>query len=160
MTDSRDPIDRLLGYSRSKSFKSLEDSKSKRIIEAVLKNISKMFPNLSWNGLKVEHSNAGIDELQKNIEQLDLESLKIALDLEGFNGVPDEWIEFAEFLAKAQRGNQYYCNNYLGDLARIIIFKISGFSNDKDFVRTFYKAPINQVIRFFKKFRVTKISES
>ena len=42
----------------------------------------------------------------------------------------------------------------LGDLAKLIVFKISGFSSDKVFIRTFYKTPIAQVIRFFKKFKV------
>lgn len=124
-------------------------------IEVVLKCIDKMFPNITWKGLRIGYSNADFDELQRNLGQLDLEFLKITLDIEGFHGVPDEWLEFAEFLAKMQRGKQYACSNMLGDLARLIVLKISGFGSDKVFVKTFYKMPIAQVIRFFKKFKVT-----
>ena len=155
MVDSRDSIDRVLGSSRSSHFKSLKDDERKRAIEVVLKCIDKMFPNITWKGLGIGYSNADFDELQINLDQLDLELLKITLDIEGFHGVPDEWLEFAEFLAKMQRGKQYACRNMLGDLARLIVLKISGFSSDKVFVKTFYKMPIAQVIRFFKRFKIT-----
>ena len=159
MVDSRDSIDRVLGSSRSGYFKSLKDDERKRAIEVVLKCIDKMFPNITWKGLGIGYSNADFDELQRNLEQLDLELLKITLDIEGFRGVPDEWLEFAEFLAKMQRGNQYACRNMLGDLARLIVLKTSGFSSDKVFVKTFYKMPIAQVIRFFKRFKITLSDE-
>ena len=159
MVDSGDSIDRVLGSSRSGYFKSLKDDERKRAIEVVLKCIDKMFPNITWKGLGIRYSNADFDELQRNIEQLDLELLKITLDIEGFRGVPDEWLEFAEFLAKMQRGNQYACRNMLGDLARLIVLKTSGFSSDKVFVKTFYKMPIAQVIRFFKRFKITLSDE-
>lgn len=155
MADSRDSIDRVLGSSRSRYFKSLKYDERKRAIEVVLKCIDKMFPNITPKGLEIGYSNADFDELQRNLGQLDLELLKITLDIEGFHGVPDEWLEFAEFLAKIQRGNQYACSNILGDLARLIVLKISGFSSDKVFVKTFYKMPIAQVIRFFKRFKIT-----
>ncbi len=156
MADSRDSTDRVLGSSRSRYFKSLKDDESKRTIEVVLKCIDKMFPNLTtWQGLKVGYSNADFDKLQRNLEHLDLELLKITLDIEGFSGVPDDWLDLADFLAKVQRGKQYECRNMLGDLARLIVLKISGFSSDKVFVKTFYKMPIAQVIRFFKKFKIT-----
>ena len=155
MVDSRDFTDRVLGSSRSSYFKSLKDDESKRAIEVVLKCIDKMFPNLTWRGLSVGYSNAEFEELQRNLELLDLELLKITLDIEGFSGVPDDWLDLADFLAKVQRGKQYECRNMLGDLARLIVLKISGFSSDKVFVKTFYKMPIAQVIRFFKKFKIT-----
>ena len=159
MMDSRDSIDRVLGSSRSRHFKNLKDDEGKRVIEAILKCIDKMFPDLGWHGLKVGHSNVEFDDLQKNLEKLDLELLKITLDIEGFNGIPDEWLDLADFLVKMQRGKQYECHNILGDLARLIVFKISGFSSNKIFIRMFYKAPIAQVIRFFKKFKVALNNE-
>lgn len=155
MMDGRDSIERVLGSSRSRHFRNLKDDESKRVIESVLKCIDKMFPNLGWQGLRVGHSNSDFEELQRNLERLDLELLRITLDIEGFQGVPDEWLDFAGFLAKVQRGKQYECHNMLGDLARLVVFKISRFSSDKDFIRTFYKMPIAQVIRFFKKFKIT-----
>lgn len=155
MVDSRDSIDRVLGSSRSSYFKSLKDDERKRAIEVVLKCIDKMFPNITWQGISVGYSNAEFEKLQRNLELLDLELLKITLDIEGFSGVPDDWLDLADFLAKVKRGKQYARSNMLGDLARLIVLKISGFSSDKVFVRIFYKMPIAQVIRFFKKFKIT-----
>ena len=155
MVDSRDSIDRVLGSSKSVQFKTLKDDERKRAIEVVLKCIDKMFPNITWQGISVGYSNAEFEKLQRNLELLDLELLKITLDIEGFSGVPDDWLDLADFLAKVQRGKQYARSNMLGDLARLIVLKISGFSSDKIFVRMFYKMPIAQVIRFFKKFKIT-----
>jgi hypothetical protein len=42
----------------------------------------------------------------------------------------------------------------------MILFKLSGFGSDKDFIRTFYKVPVNQLLKFFKKFKVVQMAES
>lgn len=154
--EDRDPLNKVLGSNKARYFRYLEDDSKKEVIESILLKIKDMFPSLNWSGLRIESSNAGIEVLKKNLEDLDLERLRISLDLEGFEGIPDQWLEFANFLIKLQRGKIHECNNLLGDLARMILFKLSGFGSDKDFIRTFYKVPVNQLLKFFKKFKVVQ----
>lgn len=152
-------LESILGYGRAGSFRSLEDDENKQIIAHVLDFLSERFEHLSWSGLRIGHSNAEIEELQENIKKLDLEVLKLKLDIEGFEGVPDQWLDFASFLVKVQRGKAYECNNLLGDLAKMIVMKVAGYQGDKDFIRTFYKVPVAQLIKFFKKYQISKKEE-
>lgn len=159
--DRGDPLDQVLGFRRAASLKNLKDSESKRVIEAVLKQVRVMYPDLKWYGLRVERSDVGLEELKKNIDRLDLARLKMILDIEGFRGVPDEWLDFAEFLVKAQYGKAFECNEILSEMARLIVFKTAGYPEDKEFVRIFYKIPIRRLLRFFRKFKVSsRLSEN
>lgn len=153
-------LDRVLGYNRANLFAALKASEKKNIAKKLLEFISKSFPDTHYrNPLRIGHSNNDLKVLQSHIDLLSLESLKLELDLEGFNGVPDEWLDLAEFLLKAAHGISYESGGCISDLARLIVFKISTLSGDKDFVRTFYKVPIRQLLRFFKKFKVTAIEK-
>ena len=154
-SDGNKTIESILGYSRAKTFASLKDSESKRIIETVLDFAKQSFQDLDrYQGLVLGHSNSEIERFQSYVERLDLEKLKITLDLAGFADVPDDWLELARFLLKAERGKSYECSRYLSNLAKMIIFKITGHFGDKDFLRTFHKVPAGQLLRFFKKYRV------
>lgn len=156
-SDGNKTIESILGCGRAKTFASLEDSESKRIIETVLVFAKQTFQDLDqYQGLSVGHSNHEIERFQRCVERLDLEKLKITLDLAGFAGVPDDWLELASFLMKAERGKSYECSRYLSNLAKMIIFKITGHSSDKDFLRTFHKVPARQLLRFFRKYRVER----
>ncbi len=148
----------MLGFGRSQRFQELDDTESKRVIEVVLKYINETFGDLDWQGLSVGYSSSDFTRLHEHLEKLDLNRLKIILDIEGFAGIPDDWIALAEFLMKAQRGKQYHCNDLLNDLARLIVLKASGLAEDKSSVWIFRKAPLADVIKFFKKFKVTPIS--
>lgn len=156
-SDGNKTMESILGCDRAKTFANLEDSESKRIIETVLVFAKQSFHDLDQHqGLVLGHSNTEIERFQSYVERLDLEKLKITLDLAGFANVPDDWLELARFLMKAERGKSYECSRYLSNLAKMIIFKMTGHSGDKDFLRTFHKVSAGQLLRFFKKYRVEK----
>lgn len=139
-------IENMLGKRRAAALTSLEKSDTKNIIENVIEFIyrfaEKHDDNWSrYSFLELGHSNEEIARFIEIVDKFEFAELKLMLDINGLDS-PEDWLEFAKFLVKAQHGNKDICRSLLERLAKVIIYKSSGFYKDKDFLRTFYKVPI------------------
>lgn len=155
-------IESLLGHKRAKALDLwIKDSEKKDLIKKILDFIySKAKDQVdgswaSWSLLELGHSNDSIAKFMELVDRFEFEELKLVLDVHGVSS-PEDWLEFAKFLVKAQHGNQEMCGRLLERLAKIIIYKASGFYRDKEFLRTFYKVPVRQLLRFFGRYVVVE----
>lgn len=158
-------IESILGHRRAKQLDSLDDSEKKEIIKKVLDYIYKIDRETEhncwspWSLLDIGHSNASIAEFTKIVDRFEFEELKLVMDLNGIDS-PEDWLEFARFLVKIQHGKQEMCGKLLERLAKVIIYKASGFYKDKEFLRTFYKVPVRQLLRFFSRYQVVSVVDN
>lgn len=163
-------IESILGYRRAKQLASLDDSEKKEFmkketIKKILDFIYKISRGVehsswsTWSLLELGHSNDSIAEFIKLVDKFEFEELKLVLDLNGIDS-PEDWLEFARFLVKIQHGKQEMCGKLLGRLAKVIVYKASGFYKDKEFLRTFYKVPIRQLLRFFSRYQVVPVADN
>lgn len=158
MSYQLDKIESIIGHEAVKYLDRIENQKKKEIIKRVLIFVADNFKYEKYSALKIGSSNAEMDEFIKNVDLFSFEKLKLALDLDGIES-PDSWLEFARFLVNAQRGEQEACGIVLVQLAKIILFKMIGFYEDKTFLRTFYKVPIRSLLNFFKKYSIVEKEE-